>query len=359
MTTSFLQPGHLGRHGAWSHQAEMHPGSWQSWALALVIALMYLKHFRRVAAPRRANEQTRGGRCQCLIPRQRTEGLGQRADPRIFSSPVSTGLTLVWLAYCCHRPYWPLRRQPVIWVRSPCSRTNTQILVQPRSLPQHFLVSGVAAPVVILREGRFEEEEDKRCKRECDELDEALDEIGDKVLSGLAKSNFKQMKVFTIVALRQARMSFYMSVVAASIALLVLLSGGAVTVVLTGTSAKVAAASLTTVGAVLGGFVSTTFLRTYWMAARQMSYYYGQPLVHCYLLHAEWLALMLAEHPDRKVDASLWERVLEASIRAGENAQAHLLTLQEQSFNRSQRMPDAQRIFGPVSGVGTQDNHNQ
>ncbi len=223
-----------------------------------------------------------------------------------------------------------------------------------------FLVSSVATPVVILREGRIEEEEDKRCQRECDELDEALDRIDDKVLSGLSKSNFKQMKVFTVIALRQARMSYYMSVVAASIALLVLLSGGAVTVVLAGTSAKVAAASLTTVGAVLGGFVSTTFLRTYWMAARQMSYYYGQPLVHCYLLHAEWLALTLAEHPDRKADASLWKRVLEASIRAGENAQTHLLTMQGQSFKQSIRMPDTQSTFGPTAGVGvTGDNRDQ
>lgn len=209
-----------------------------------------------------------------------------------------------------------------------------------------FFVSGVATPVVILREGRFRGRRGRECKRECDELDEALDRIGDKVLSGLAKSNFKQMKVFTVIAVRQARMSYYLSVVAASIALLVLLSGGAVTVVLTGTSAKVAAASLTAVGAVLGGFMSTTFLRTYWMAFCQMSYYYGQHLVHCYLLHAEWLALMLAEHPDRKGDVSLWEQVLDASIRAGENAQTHLLTMQEQSFNQSKGcwMPRASSV---------------
>jgi hypothetical protein len=223
-----------------------------------------------------------------------------------------------------------------------------------------FLVSGVTAPVAILREGRIEEEEDKRCNRECDELDEALDKISDRVLRGLAKSNFKQMKIFTVIALRQARMSYYMSIVAASVALLVLVSGGTVTVVLPGTSAKVAAASLTALGATLGGFVSTTFLKTYWMASRQMSYYYGQPLVHCYLLHAEWLALMLDEHPHRKEDINLWQRILEASIQAGENAQTHLLNMQEQGFNQSIWIPDGLGKFGTIAGEGvTGDNHDR
>jgi hypothetical protein len=223
-----------------------------------------------------------------------------------------------------------------------------------------FLASSVAAPVAILREGRIEDEEEDRCKRECNELDKALDNIDDKVLSGLAKSNFKQMRMFTVVALQQARMSYYVSVAAALLALLVLVSGGAVTVVLTGIGAKVTAASLTAVGAALGSFVSTTFLRTYWMAARQMSYYYGQPLVHCYLLHAEWLALMLAEHPEREADASIWKQVLEASIQAGGNAQDHLLTMQEVGISRVMRMPNSPTGFGSFTRRDDNSrNHDQ
>jgi hypothetical protein len=223
-----------------------------------------------------------------------------------------------------------------------------------------FLASSVATPVAILREGRIEEEEDDRCKRECDELDKALNHIDDKVLSGLAKSNFKQMRMFTVVALRQARMSYYVSVAAASLALLVLVSGGAATIVLAGIGAKVTAASLTAVGAALGSFVSTTFLRTYWIAARQMSYYYGQPLVHCYLLHAEWLALMLAEHPERKADPSIWKQVLEASIQAAETAQAHLLTMQDVSLSRAMRMPNYPTSFGLFTRQDNKDcNHDQ
>jgi len=196
-----------------------------------------------------------------------------------------------------------------------------------------FLISTVVAPALIVREGGIQEEEEERCKEECDELIAALDTITDPTISGLAKANFKQLRMFTVIALRQARMSYYASLVAASISLLVLTSGAAVTDGLAGTSAKITGASLTTVGVALSGFLSATFLSTYRMAARQMSYYYGQPLVHCYLLHAEWLALALAEHPERKVDADLWREAVNASIRAGENAQNHLLGLQEANLN--------------------------
>lgn len=196
-----------------------------------------------------------------------------------------------------------------------------------------FLFFTVVAPAVILREGGIEEEEEKRCIEDCDELIAAFDTISDATIRGLSKANFKQLRMFTVIALRQARMSYYVSLVAASVSFLVLASGAAVTVGLAGTSAKVAAASLTTVGVAMSGFLSATFLSTYRMTARQMSYYYGQPLVHCYLLHAEWLALMLAEHPERKVDADLWREVMSASIQASENAQNHLLGLQELSLN--------------------------
>jgi hypothetical protein len=79
----------------------------------------------------------------------------------------------------------------------------------------------------------------------------------------------------------------------------------------------------------MAGFLLATFMNTYRMAARQMSYYYGQPLVHCYLLHAEWLTLLLTEGSGSKGDAGLWKPVIAAAIRASENAQAHLLSMQE------------------------------
>jgi hypothetical protein len=149
-------------------------------------------------------------------------------------------------------------------------------------------------------------------------------------LRGLAKANFKQMRMFTVIALRQARMSYYASLVAASVSLLVLAFGGAVAVGVAPTTGKIAAGGVTAVGVAMSGFLSATFMKTYRVAAHQMSYYYGQPLVHCYLLHAEWLT-MLAEESGSKGDASLWEAVIAAAIRASVNAENHLLNMKDRT----------------------------
>jgi hypothetical protein len=191
-----------------------------------------------------------------------------------------------------------------------------------------FLVSAGAVPIVMFREGCLKEDEDQKCKDDCNDLVDALNDIPNCTLSGLAKANFRQMRMFTVIALRQERMSYYASLAAASVAFLVLTAGGAVTVGLVGTTAKVAAGTVTAVGVAMSGFLSATFLKTYEMAARQMSYYYGQPLVHCYLLHSEWLTLMLTKHPDWKEDVSLWKTVIDAAIQASQNAQDHLLSMQ-------------------------------
>jgi hypothetical protein len=192
-----------------------------------------------------------------------------------------------------------------------------------------FLICAVAVPIAMFREGCIEEDADRTCETDCRMLEAALDEICNPTLSGLAKANFRQMRMFTVIALRQARMSYYACLAAASISLLVLAVGGAMTIGLVGATPKVAAGSVTAVGVALSGFLSAIFLKTYWMSARQMSYYYGQPLVHCYLLHAEWLTLTLAEHPEWKADGDLWRQVIAASLQAGEKAQSHLLSMQE------------------------------
>jgi hypothetical protein len=213
------------------------------------------------------------------------------------------------------------------------SHANSHLAPATFIVAAFFLIFAGAIPVAALREGGIQEEEDRECTKDCNELVVALNTISDITLRGLAKSNFKQLRMFTVIALRQARMSYYASLAAASISLLVLASGAAVTDALAPTSAKVTAAGLTTVGVALSGFLAATFMSTYRMAARQMSYYYGQPLVHCYLLHAEWLTLMLAEHPEREGDADLWREVVKATIQASANAQNHLFSLQESSSN--------------------------
>ena len=147
-------------------------------------------------------------------------------------------------------------------------------------------------------------------------------------------------------------MSFYASLVAASIGLLVLAAGGAVTVGLVGTTAKVAAGSVTALGVAMSGFLSATFLRTYSMSAQQMSYYYGQPLVHCYLLHAEWLTMTLADNPEWKKTPDFWRDVIAATIQASENAQNHLLIMQKQNST-----PKANRR-GRMKGTKADRNHH-
>jgi hypothetical protein len=197
-----------------------------------------------------------------------------------------------------------------------------------------FLVSAAIVPIVIYRDACIDEDEDKKCKRDCDVLDAALRKIGNATLSGLARANFKQMRMFTVIALRQARMSYYASLVAASFSLLVLAFGGAVAVGIPATSGKVAAGSVTAVGVAMSGFLSATFMNTYRMASRQMSFYYGQPLVHCYLLHAEWLTMLLTDDSGSNKHAELWEPVIAAAIQASQSAQAHLLSMQD-------RVPDS------------------
>lgn len=190
------------------------------------------------------------------------------------------------------------------------------------------LICSVAVPLGILRESGLRADDEWKCERDCNQLDRALGRIGDKTLSGLARANFKQMRAFTVIAQRQARMSFYASLTASGIALFILIAGAAAANGLTATPAKITAGSLAAAGAALSGFLAKTFLNSYSMAARQMSYYYGQPLVHCYLLHAEWLMSMAEKSSGDEATFRLWQQIIEASLKAGTVAQDHLLTMQ-------------------------------
>jgi hypothetical protein len=68
--------------------------------------------------------------------------------------------------------------------------------------------------------------------------------------------------------------------------------------------------------------------KTFRMTAEQMSYYYGRPVVHCYLLHAEWPAERAAQHPD--ADRSLDRELIKATLQAAHDVQRHLLDLLEE-----------------------------
>ena len=227
-----------------------------------------------------------------------------------------------------------------------------------------FLLSSAAAQLGATRERRLEKAEDQACKEDCRDLYWTLNNIEDRTLKGLAWVNYKQLRGFIGIAQRQARVSFYASLATAAASLLVLTSIAAAAISLPSTSAKVAAGLLATAGSALSSYLAKTFLSSYQMASIQMSYYYGQPLVHCYLLLADWLAVEGREEFGKEEGRVLLREVIDASVKAAADAQHHLLSMQEHSLDgrsaksvrrpgapRRGKVPRAPHMFGPVSGA--------
>lgn len=190
-----------------------------------------------------------------------------------------------------------------------------------------FLVCSFAVPAIVVTELRARKRDEERCVRDCDRLTVALKTIGNDTLRELAVANFTQMRQFVTIAQKQARMSYNASLVAAGVGLGVLVMGAAASAGLGMTSAKITAGVLTAAGAVLSGFLTRTFVRTYTLSSRQLSYYYGQPLVHCYLLHAEWLAS--EAFGNGQVEPATLSALIDASLKASHAAQDHLLTMED------------------------------
>jgi len=78
----------------------------------------------------------------------------------------------------------------------------------------------------------------------------------------------------------------------------------------------------------VGSYLSVTFLKTFTMTSKQLSYYYGQPLVHCYLLHAEWLGMRFEHGADQATKWRIHQELIRAVLDASRSAQSHLLDLQ-------------------------------
>jgi hypothetical protein len=155
---------------------------------------------------------------------------------------------------------------------------------------------------------------------------EALDQISDvNDLVGFMRANRKQMDAYDAIARRQAATSYKASHVAMGLGLFILSVGIGVAIFSTEDSTKYAAAFLTAVGAVIGGYVSRTYITVQKHAMLQMNYYFQQPLVQSYLLTAERLAHQLDE-PNRTqalsgVIARIVDKLLLASngeLRAGD-----------------------------------------
>ena len=189
-------------------------------------------------------------------------------------------------------------------------------------------VAAVAAPMVVLGMHRARRRRWERRERECQELAHIAHTIEDPALADLITFNFRLMDRFVAVAIAQSRTSYLTCVGAAAGGLLVLLVGATTALTVHGVASQVTAGALTTVGAVVGSYLSVTFLRTFQMTSKQMSYYYGQPLVHCYLLHAEWLGKRFEPDADPENRWRMRHELIRAALDAGRSAQDNLLDLQ-------------------------------
>jgi hypothetical protein len=198
-----------------------------------------------------------------------------------------------------------------------------------------LLVAAVVAPLVVFGLQRARKRRWEQRQRECKELADIARTIKDPGLGKLISFNFRLMDRFVAVAIEQARASYLACSMAATAALLVLLVGTTTALTIRGATGQITAGALTAIGAALSSYLSVTFLRTFQMTSKQMSYYYGQPLVHCYLLHAEWLGERFEQDADT---ANRWEvrhQLIRAALSAGHNAQNHLLDLQLETRNTS------------------------
>jgi hypothetical protein len=189
-----------------------------------------------------------------------------------------------------------------------------------------LVVAAATAPFVAASMRQARDRQRAVSREELRSITEAADEIREPALAKLIAFNFRLMDRFIDVALGQAKAAYLFCAGSACAALLVLLIGTAALLSTADPAAQVAVGVLRAAGAALSGFISITFMRTFAMTSRQMSYYYGQPLVHCYLLHAEWLAKRAAGHETRQ-SQQFDDLLVRSTIRAGEQAQHHLLEL--------------------------------
>lgn len=191
-----------------------------------------------------------------------------------------------------------------------------------------LLVAAVVAPMIIFGLHRARQRRWERRERECRELAHIAKTIKDPALGDLVTFNFRLMDRFFAVAIAQSRTSYLACLGAATAGLLVLLVGATTALTVHGLASQITAGALTAVGAGVGSYLSVSFLRPFEMTSRQMSYYYGQPLVHCYLLHAEWLGERFEEDADPANRWKVRHELIRAALRASQNAQDHLLDLQ-------------------------------
>jgi FtsH-binding integral membrane protein len=195
-----------------------------------------------------------------------------------------------------------------------------------------LLVAAVAVPLIVVALQRARQQRLAWLTAESADLTRIAGTIKDRTLGDLISFNFRLMERFVGVAITQAQASYLACSAAATAGLLVLLVGAAVAMSVHDLASQITAGVLTTIGVAVSSYLSVTFLNTFKMTSKQMSYYYGQPLVHCYLLHAEWLGRRFEHGADPAVQWQIRQELIRAALDASRNAQDHLLDLQFESL---------------------------
>jgi hypothetical protein len=213
-----------------------------------------------------------------------------------------------------------------------------------------FSLVFAVVPFVVVTEKRARREIDRDCELECKEWETALSDVEPEAVKQLAILNFKQLRRYIKISQIQARRSFAASVAAAIVGLLVLISGTAATLAASTTSSKVVGGILTSAGLALSSYITRTFVKNYQMASRQMSYYYGQPLVHCYLLQADWLANEIQRRFGTENGLAAWRKAQDGALSAAVESQNNLLSLDEHWMSRVGRdkKPAARSAGSPL-----------
>jgi hypothetical protein len=189
-----------------------------------------------------------------------------------------------------------------------------------------LLLVAVIGPFLVVALHRARARHEVLSEAEFASIDHATASISDKALGRLVSFNFRLMDRFITVALGQAKAAYIFCAGSASAALLVLLGGTTTLMFPKPISEQITVGLLSGAGAALSGYISITFMNTFKDTSRHMEYYYGQPLVHCYLLHAEWLAERAAVD-DGQLPSALYLKLMNDTLGAGKFAQNQLSEL--------------------------------
>jgi hypothetical protein len=155
--------------------------------------------------------------------------------------------------------------------------------------------------------------------RQAEKEEEERDRESASIITGedVRARNQRRIDEYNRIVWAQARGSYRNSQIAMSIGLALLVSGVIATILEPQTSAQVVVGSLTGLGSAVSAFLGATFIGAYNKAIDQMNYYYGQPLVHSYLLEAERMSLGIDADARDRVMVKVIDATLSGAADAG------------------------------------------